>query len=125
MGKQSRSRTLKDNEVSATIRNLRTSPRKLNLVAGFIRGMKAEDAIAQLGFMKRRVAVEVKKLVESAVANAENNHELDVDNLYVAEASVGKAIVMKRWHARARGRGARVLKPFSRMTVVLREREGE
>ncbi|MCC7260205.1 MAG: 50S ribosomal protein L22 [Alphaproteobacteria bacterium] len=125
MGKQARPRTLKDNEVSATVRNLRTSPRKLNLVAGFIRGMKAEDAIAQLGFMNRRIAVDVKKLLESAVANAENNHDLDVDNLYVAEASVGKAIVMKRWHARARGRGARVLKPFSRMTVVLREREGE
>ncbi|MGD9638221.1 MAG: 50S ribosomal protein L22 [Alphaproteobacteria bacterium] len=103
--------------------SLRTSPRKLNLVAGSIRGLKVETAVAELSFSKKRIAGEVKKVLQSAIANAENNHNLDVDKLQVAEAYVGKSLVMKRWHARARGRGARVLKPFSNLTIVVREVE--
>jgi len=103
--------------------SLRTSPRKLNLVAESIRGLKAEKAIAELTFSKKRIAEDVKKVLQSAIANAENNHNLDIDRLQVAEAYVGKALVMKRWHARARGRGARVLKPFSNLTIVVREVE--
>lgn len=108
-------------EAVAKAMSLRTSPRKLNLVAESIRGLKVEKAIAELTFSKKRIAGEVKKVLQSAIANAENNHNLDIDKLQVAEAYVGKALVMKRWHARARGRGARVLKPFSNLTIVVRE----
>ena len=122
MSKQSRERVLKDNEAQAIARAVRISPRKLNLVAGLIRGKDASKALADLTFSKRRIAVEVKKVLQSAIANAENNHQLDVDRLYVATATVGRALVMKRFHARARGRGARVEKPFSNLTVIVRER---
>ena len=123
MGKPSHSRSLADNEARAVVRNLRTSPRKLNLVCQSIRGLKAEAALAELAFSKRRIAGEVKKALESAIANAENNHQLDVDRLFVAEASVGKAFIMKRFRPRARGRVGRIMKPWSRLTVVVRERE--
>ena len=104
-------------------RNLRISPQKLNLVAESIRGKSAEAALSELTFSKRRIAGDVKKTLQSAIANAENNHQLDVDRLFVAEASVGKAIVMKRFRPRARGRAGRIMKPFSHLTVVVRERE--
>ena len=123
MSKKARPRRLADNEAKAIARSLRTSPQKLNLVCQTIRGRSAEAALAELAFSKRRIANDVKKTLESAIANAENNHQLDVDRLYVAEASVGKAMVMKRFRARARGRAARILKPWSRLTVVVRERE--
>ncbi len=123
MGKKPAERVLSDNEAKAFSASIRTSPRKLNLVAGSIRGLKAETAIHQLGFSKRRIAKDVQKVLQSAVANAENNHQLDVDRLYVAEAFVGKAMVMKRWRARARGRVGRIEKPFSNLTVIVRERE--
>ena len=105
--------------------NLRSSARKLNLVAASIRGKTAAAALTQLTFEKRRIAVEVRKVLAAAVANAENNHGLDVDKLYVAEAWVGRAFVMKRFHARGRGRSAGIEKPFSNLTVVVKEREGE
>ena len=105
------------------LHRVRTSPQKLNLVAASIRGKSAEAALAQLTFSKRRIAQDVKKLLQSAIANAENNHQLDVDRLYVSEASVGKALVMKRFRPRARGRAGKIIKPFSRMTLVVRERE--
>ncbi len=123
MGKQSTPRRLADNEALAIGRSLRIGPQKLNLVAESIRGRSVEDALSQLAFSKRRIAGDVRKIVQSAVANAENNHDLDVDRLYVAEATVGRAMVMKRWRARARGRTARIMKPFSNLTVVVRERE--
>ncbi len=123
MGKKAAPRRLGDHEARAFARSLRTSPRKLNLVAASIRGMDVGRALEQLTFSKRRIAVDVKKVVQSAVANAENNHDLDVDNLYVAEAWVGKSLVMKRFRARARGRVGRIDKPFSNLTVVVRERE--
>jgi large subunit ribosomal protein L22 len=123
MGKPKRERRLEDNEAQAVTRNLRVSPQKLNLVAAMIRGKKVEKALADLTFSRRRIAQDVKKTLESAVANAENNHDLDVDSLVVKEAYVGKNLVMKRFHARARGRGARILKPFSQLTVVVREVE--
>ena len=123
MGKKSAPRRLADNEAKAELRMVRVSPQKLNLVAGLIRGLKGEKALANLTFSKKRIAIDVKKLLESAIANAENNHGLDVDNLVVAEASVGKAMVMKRFRARARGRGAKILKPFSNMRIVVREVE--
>lgn len=123
MSKKPAPRALADNEAKATNTSIRTSPRKLNLVAESIRGLNAEAAVAQLTFSTRRVAKEVKKVLQSAIANAENNHQLDVDRLYVAEAFVGKAMVMKRWRARARGRVGRIEKPFSNLTVVVRERE--
>ena len=123
MSKKARPRRLADNEAKAIARSLRTSPQKLNLVCQTIRGRSAEAALAELAFSKRRIANDVKKTLESAIANAENNHQLDVDRLYVAEASVGKAMVMKRFRARARGRAAPILKPWSRLTVVVRERE--
>jgi large subunit ribosomal protein L22 len=121
MGKQSAARALSDNEARAVARNLRVSPRKLNLVAALIRGKKVSTALADLEFSRKRIAVDVKKVLESAIANAENNHDLDVDDLVVAEAYVGKSLVMKRFHARARGRGARIEKPFSNLTIVVRE----
>jgi large subunit ribosomal protein L22 len=123
MAKPSASRRLGDNEARAVARALRVSPRKLNLVAQSIRGKTADAALAELSFNKRRIAGDVKKLLQSAIANAENNHQLDVDRLVVAEASVGKAFTLRRFHARARGRGARILKPFSHITIVVRERE--
>ncbi|HEX7074388.1 MAG TPA: 50S ribosomal protein L22 [Hyphomicrobiaceae bacterium] len=121
MGKPKRERSLPDNEAKAVARNLRVSPQKLNLVAGLIRGKKVNAALADLEFSRKRIATDVRKCVMSAVANAENNHGLDVDDLIVAEAYVGKNLVMKRFHARGRGRSARILKPFSQITVVVRE----
>ncbi len=123
MGKQSHPRRLTDNEAMAKARHVRISPRKLDLVAGTIRGKSVDSALAELTFSKRRIAREVKKVLQSAIANAENNHQLDVDRLYVAEASVGKGLVMKRWQPRARGRVGRIHKPFSELTLVVRERE--
>ena len=123
MGKRRTERRLKENEAMAVARRLRTGARKLNLVAGLIRGLPAEKALAQLKFSPRRIAGEVKKVLESAIANAENNHNLDVDRLVVAEAYVGKSLTMKRWRPRARGRIGRIIKPFSRITVVVREQE--
>src|SRR5690606_2738544 len=121
MGKPKRERSLPDNEAKAVARNLRVSPQKLNLVAGLIRGKKVNAALADLEFSRKRIATDVRKCVMSAVANAENNHGLDVDDLIVAEAYVGKNLVMKRFHARGRGRSARILKPVSQITVVVRE----
>lgn len=121
MSKQATKRALSDHEAKAVANSLRTSPIKLNIVASMIRGMRASDALNQLAFSKRRVAGPVRKCLQSAVANAENNHNLDVDSLIVAEAYVGKAMVMKRMHTRGRGRSARVLKPFSNLTIVVRE----
>ena len=123
MSKPKRERSLADNEARAVLRNLRTSPYKLNLVAEMIRGMKASEALTQLSFSNKRIANDVRKLLQSAIANAENNHNLNVDALVVKEAWVGKAFVMKRFHARARGRGARILKPHSHLTIVVREQE--
>ena len=123
MGKAKRARVLNDNEAKAVSRMLRTSPQKLNLVATMIRGKKVDTALADLTFSSKRIAKDVKKCLESAIANAENNHELDVDSLIVAEAYVGKALVMKRWQPRARGRVGKILKPFSNLTIVVREVE--
>lgn len=123
MGKPKHPGLLAENEARAVVRNLRTSPQKLNLVAESIRGKSAEQALAELTFSKRRIANDVKKALQSAIANAENNHQLDVDRLYVSEASVGKSFVMKRFRARARGRAGKIVKPWSRLTVVVRERE--
>jgi large subunit ribosomal protein L22 len=123
MSKKARPRRLPESEAKAVARMLRTSPRKLNLVAEAIRGKDAGPALAELTFSKRRIAVAVKRVLQAAIANAENNHQLDVDRLYVSEATVGRSFVMKRFHARARGRGARILKPWSNLTVVVRERE--
>ncbi len=125
MGKQAAERRLDDTEAKAELRNLRISPQKLNLVAQMIRGQRAEKALATLTFSKRRIARDVKKVLESAIANAENNHQLDVDQLVVAEASVGKDLVMKRFRARARGRMGRIKKPFAQLTIVVREVEEE
>lgn len=123
MGKRSVERRLADNEAMAFAKSIRVSAQKLNQVASIIRGKKCDAAIAELSFSKRRIAGDVKKLLESAIANAENNHQLDVDQLYVAEATVGRSFVMKRWRARARGRTGRILKPFSNMRLIVRERE--
>ena len=120
MGKQSATRRVGDNEALATGRMLRTSPQKLNLVAQMIRGKRVEKALADLTFSKRRIANDVKKVLQSAVANAENNHDLDVDDLIIVEASVGKNLVMKRFRPRARGRVGKILKPFSQITIVVR-----
>ena len=114
---------LGETEAKAVALKLRVSPQKLNLVAQTIRGMNVDAALAELTFSKRRIGREVKKVLEAAVANAENNHQLDVDRLYVSEAYVGKSLVLKRWRPRARGRMGRILKPFSRLTVIVRERE--
>ena len=123
MGKPQRERTLKDSEARAVTRLIRVSPQKLNLLAQLIRGKKVDRALADLAFSRKRVAKDVKKTLKSAIANAENNHDLDVDALIVSEAYVGKNIVMKRLRARARGRAARILKPFAQMTVVVRQVE--
>src|ERR671923_694953 len=117
MSKPKRERSLADNEAKAVARMLRVSPQKLNLVAKQTRGRKAAAALADLQFSRKRIAVDVKKCLESAIANAENNHDLDVDDLVVAEAFVGKAIVMKRFHARGRGRASGIMKPFSNLTI--------
>ena len=121
MGKPVAERRLDDTEAKAVLANLRVSPQKLNLVASMIRGQSAERALALLTFSKRRIANDVKKALQSAIANAENNHQLDVDRFFVKEAFVGKSLVMKRFHARARGRASRVEKPFSEITIVVRE----
>ena len=121
MSKQARPRALKDNEARAVVRALRVSPRKLNLVAELIRGKSAQAAVAELSFSKRRIAGAVKKALQAAIANAENNHQLDVDRLIVAEAHVGKSLAMRRLHARGRGRSAQIVKLFSHLTVVVRE----
>ena len=123
MGKSKRERTLHDNEARAVARLLRVSPRKLNLLAELIRGKKVDKALAELTFSRKRIARDVKKTLESAIANAENNHDLDVDQLVVSEAYVGKKLVMKRLKARARGRAARIEKPFAQITVIVRQVE--
>ncbi|MEM7620399.1 MAG: 50S ribosomal protein L22 [Pseudomonadota bacterium] len=123
MGKPKAERRLADNEAQAIVKNLRISPQKLNLVAATIRGKRVDKALAELQFSRKRIAQDVKKTLESAIANAENNHGLDVDALMVSEAYVGKNLVMKRWQARARGRVGRILKPFSQLTVVVKEVE--
>ena len=123
MGKKTAPRQLADNEAMAYAKFLRTSPQKLNIVAASIRGKSCESALAELTFSKRRIAGEVKKVLQSAIANAENNHQLDVDQLIVSEATVGRTLVMKRWRARARGRVGRIQKPFSNIRLVVRERE--
>jgi large subunit ribosomal protein L22 len=125
MSKPAKGRRRAENEAQAVARAIRTSPRKLNLVAELIRGKDASKALAELTFSKRRIAVTVKKVLQAAIANAENNHQLDVDRLYVAEAHVGKAFQMRRWHARGRGRSAGIVKPFSHLTVIVREREAQ
>jgi large subunit ribosomal protein L22 len=121
MGKKPTPRPYGDNEAAARLRTIRISPQKLNLIAGLIRGKHITQAIEALAFSQKRAARDVFNLLMSAVSNAEHNHGLDVDNLYVAEAYVGKAMVLRRFHARARGRGAKILKPFSQMNIVLRE----
>lgn len=123
MSKEANPPRLAENEAKAVARMLRVSPQKLNLLAQLIRGKKVDRALADLEFSRKRVAHEVKKTLESAIANAENNHGLDVDDLVVAQAFVGKALVMKRFHARARGRASRVEKPFSNLTIIVREVE--
>ena len=123
MGKAKNARRCADNEARAVSRMLRTSPQKLNLVAQSIRGMKAEEALNQLTFSRKRISADVKKCLKSAISNAENNHNLDIDELVVAEAYVGKNLVMKRWRPRARGRVGRILKPFSQLTIVVRQEE--
>ena len=125
MSKSKTPRALADTEAKAVLNNLRTSPIKLNFVAKSIRKMPVNEAVTQLTFSPRRIAQDVKKALLSAVANAENNHNLDIDRLYVKEAYVGKAFVMKRFRARARGRGAKVLKPFSNLTIVVAEASSE
>jgi large subunit ribosomal protein L22 len=122
MGKPARPRTLSESQARAVGRNIRVSPRKLNLVAQSIRGKSAESALATLTFTPKRIANDVKKILQSAIANAENNHDLDVDDLIVSEASVGKNLTMKRFHARARGRSGRIEKPFSQITIVVEEK---
>lgn len=123
MGKPARPRSDAENEARAVGRMIRISPQKLNLVAASIRGLNVEKALAELSFSSRRISGDVKKVLQSAIANAENNHGLDMDVLFVKEASVGKAMVMKRFHPRARGRSGRIQKPFSHLTIVVCERE--
>ena len=121
MGKPKRERRLAETEAKAVAKSLRVSPQKLNLVAGLIRGKKVNQALADLEFSRKRIAGDVRKCVMSAVANAEKNHGLDVDDLVVAEAYVGKNLILRRFHARGRGRSGRIEKPFSQITVVVRE----
>jgi len=121
MSKQANPRVLSDKEAKAVVRMLRVSPQKLNLLAQLIRGKKVSAALADLEFSRKRISTEVRKALESAIANAENNHELDVDDLVVGEAFVGKAMVMKRFSPRARGRAGRIEKPFSNLTIIVRE----
>jgi large subunit ribosomal protein L22 len=123
MGKKSHARTLSDTEAKSVARMLRVSPQKLNLLAQLIRGKKVATALADLEFSRKQIARDVRKCLESAIANAENNHQLDVDDLIVAEAYVGKAIVLKRFQPRGRGRMGKILKPFANLTIVVREVE--
>ena len=123
MSKKSIPRRVGETEARAFSRSMRVSPRKLNLVAQMIRGKSAEAALAALAFSPRRIAVEVKTVLESAIANAENNHQLDVDQLVVSEAYVGKSLLMRRFHARARGRAGKISKPFSNLTIIVREKK--
>ncbi|KAB2866112.1 MAG: 50S ribosomal protein L22 [Bauldia sp.] len=123
MGKPKRERVLKDNEAQARTSMIRVSAQKLNLVAGLIRGKKVSRALADLTFSRKQIARDVKKTLESAIANAENNHQLDVDSLVVAEAHVGNALMLKRWTPRGRGRVGRIRKRFSHLTIVVREVE--
>ena len=123
MSKTAHPRVLADNEAQAVARMLRVSPQKLNLVAQLIRGKKVAAALADLEFSRKRIAKDVRKCLESAIANAENNHQLDVDDLVVAQAHVGKGLVIKRFHARGRGRSGKILKPFSHLTIVVRQVE--
>jgi large subunit ribosomal protein L22 len=125
MSKKTLARQLEATEAKAVINRIRISPRKLNLVAGMIRGMSVSNAITQLSFSSKRIANDVRRALQSAIANAENNHNLNVDSLYVKEAYVGKNMVMKRMHTRGRGRSARILKPFSNLTLIVRERSEE
>ncbi|MCX7381433.1 MAG: 50S ribosomal protein L22 [Alphaproteobacteria bacterium] len=125
MSKPKHPRALKDTEAQAILSNVRVSPRKLNLVAGLIRNRTAADAVATLTFSKRRIAQDVRKTLESAIANAENNHQLDVDRLVVTRAEVGKAMVMRRFHARGRGRSAQIEKWSSHLKIVVAERAQE
>jgi large subunit ribosomal protein L22 len=125
MSKKKRERALSDTEAKAVARMLRVSPQKLNLVAGLIRGKKVSSALADLEFSRKRIARDVRKCLESAIANAENNHDLDVDELIVSEAHVGKALVMKRFHPRGRGRMGKILKPFANLTIVVRQVEAK
>ena len=123
MSKPKTPRALKDNEAKAVARMLRVSPQKLNLLAQLIRGKKVATALADLTFSRKRIAKDVKKCLESAIANAENNHDLDVDELIVSQAHVGKALVIKRFHARGRGRMGKILKPFANLTIIVRQVE--
>ena len=123
MGQKKNERRVEDNQALAKGRMIKTSPQKLNLVAQLIRGKSVEKAMAELSFSRKRVALNVKKVLESAVANAENNHNLDIDNLIVEQAFVGKNLVMKRWRARARGRTGKIQKPFAEITIVVKEVE--
>ncbi|HLH94817.1 MAG TPA: 50S ribosomal protein L22 [Xanthobacteraceae bacterium] len=123
MSKRARERSLADTEAKAVARMLRVSPQKLNLLAQLIRGKKVATALADLEFSRKRIARDVRKCLQSAIANAENNHDLDVDDLVVAEAHVGKALVIKRFHPRGRGRMGRIFKPFANLTIVVREVE--
>ena len=123
MSKKAHPRALPDNEAQAVARMLRISPQKLNLVAQLIRGKKVHIALANLEFSRKRIAHEVRKCLQSAIANAENNHDLDVDDLVVARAHVGKGLVIKRFHARGRGRAGQIMKPFSHLTIVVRQVE--
>ena len=125
MGKSTRGRSVAENEAKAVSRMLRVSPQKLNLVAQLIRGKKVSSALADLQFSRKRIARDVRKCLESAIANAENNHDLDVDDLVVAEAHVGKALVIKRYTPRGRGRVGRIMKPFANLTIVVREVEAQ
>jgi len=123
MSKKSHPRALAENEAKAIAKMLRVSPQKLNLLAQLIRGKKVATALADLEFSRKRIAKDVRKCLESAIANAENNHQLDVDDLVVAQAHVGKGLVIKRFHARGRGRSGKILKPFSHLTIVVRQVE--
>lgn len=125
MGKHSAIRRLDENQASAKLASLRTSPRKLGLVANLIQGMRASDALVQLQFNRKRIAQSVKGVLQAAIANAENNHGLDIDNLVVSEVRVGRAFVMKRFHARARGRAGRIEKPFSNLEIIVTQKEEE
>src|SRR5271157_3131374 len=125
MGKRARERDLNENEAKAVTRMLRVSPQKLNLLAQLIRGKKVASALADLEFSRKRISKDVRKCLESAIANAENNHDLDVDDLVVAEAHVGKALVIKRFSPRGRGRVGQILKPFSHLTIVVRQVEAQ
>jgi large subunit ribosomal protein L22 len=125
MGKKKHERSLSESEAKAIARNIRVSPQKLNLLAQLIRGKKVAVALADLEFSRKRIALDVRKCLQSAIANAENNHDLDIDDLVVAQAHVGKGLVMKRFHARARGRAGRVERPFAHLTIVVRQVEAE